>query len=174
MAILKPLRIGLFGLLVVSALGAKTASLEYQVKAAFLLNFAKFVEWPPDSFTSDDAPIAICVLGEDPFGGELERVVEGEKVDAHKLVVRKVHRPLPAKTCQVVFVPKSEKDFAPAEFERGVLTVGESDDFLRRGGMIAFVIDDRKVRFDISTGAADKAGVKLSSKLLRVARTVEK
>ena len=147
--------------------------MEYRVKAAFLLNFTKFVEWPaaelPDSNT-----FGICILGDDPFGSALDRITEGETVNGRKLAVLRTP-PNSPKACQVVFVSKSEKDYpqALAGFSRGVLTVGEGDSFLRGGGMIAFVIDNRRVRFDIDLTAAVKGGLKISSKLLSVARSVE-
>jgi hypothetical protein len=150
--------------------------LEYQVKAAFLLNFARFVEWPPGTFANDDAPISICVLGEDPFGQVLDSTLHGEFVDAHRFAVRRFLHIPPAGYCHVVFVGSGEKDVAGilAGLGRGVLTVGEGDQFLRASGMIALVIDNRRVRFDVNQAAADRAGVKLSAKLLSVARSVER
>jgi hypothetical protein len=155
---------------------AAVQSLEYRVKAAFLLNFTKFVEWPPASFPSETSPISICILGDDPFGGGLDQMVEGESVNAHKLTVRHV-RELPASgSCHVLFVEKMEKDLAEtlAKAGPGVLTVGEGDSFLQNGGVIAFVIEGRRVRFDISENAATKAALKMNAKLLSVARSVEK
>lgn len=152
---------------------AAEPALEYQVKAAFLLNFARFVEWPETTYPSPEAPFSICVLGEDPFGTALSQTVEDESVNGRKIAVRQIRRPSTAEACQILFVSKSEK-FSGAEFGPGILTVGEADGFLTHGGIIAFVIEDRKVRFDIGRNAAAKAGLKLSSKLLRVARSLEK
>jgi len=148
--------------------------LEYQVKAAFLLNFAKFVEWPANAFAAPDAPISICILGDDPFGGVLDQIVEGESIDGRKIAVRRMKRPSASPACQIMFVSKSEKAFSASELGPGVLTVGEGEGFLAHGGVIAFVIEDRRVRFDVGKSAAEKAGLKLSSKLLRVARAVER
>jgi len=153
---------------------AEQGPLEYQVKAAFLLNFVKFVEWPRTAFTASDAPISICILGDDSVANALSQMVAGEVVTGRKLAVEKVKRAALPKTCQALFINKSEKDVpgSLAAFKTGVLTVGEEESFLREGGMIAFVIENRRVRFDINQGAAQNAGLKLSSKLLSVARSV--
>ncbi|HLK20343.1 MAG TPA: YfiR family protein [Bryobacteraceae bacterium] len=147
-------------------------SLEYQVKAAFLLNFVKFVEWPESAFADGNSSISICILGDDPFGKTLDQLIAGETVNGRKLAVERVRRIPPLKSCQVLFVNKSEQ-LLPA-LGPGVLTVGEGDHFVREGGIIGFVIDKRRVRFDINQTAAEKAELKLSSKLLSVARSVEK
>lgn len=149
--------------------------LEYQVKAAFLLNFTKFIDWPHPETPDRDSPFGICVLGDDPFGTVLDQIVEGETVQGRKLVVQRVMRPAPA-SCRVLFISQSEKDVPGmlAELSGAVLTVSEGAGFLREGGMIGFVIDNHRVRFNINLAAADKAGLKISSKLLNVARSVER
>ncbi len=148
--------------------------LESQVKAAFLLNFAKFVEWPRAAFATPDTPISICVLGDDPMAHALGQMVAGETVAGRKLAVEKLKQTEPAKSCQVVFTSRTQKDVPGilANYKTGVLTIGEGEPFLRDGGMITFVVENRRVRFDINQGAAENAGLKLSSKLLNVARTV--
>ena len=149
--------------------------LEYQVKAAFLLNFTKFVEWPA-SVSASDSPIAICILGKDPFGRSLDDIVEGESIGSRKLAVERIVQ-LPAPpSCRVIFVSGSEKDLPKivSGFGQGVLTVGEGDKFVRDGGMIAFVVVAGHVRFDVNPRAAAGAGLKLSSKLISIARAVEK
>jgi hypothetical protein len=150
--------------------------LEYRVKAAFLLHFTKFVEWPPAAFADDRAPFRICVLGEDPFGSALDQIVQGESLNGRKLVVQRLHRAPEPKLCQVIFVSAQEKEIPRtlAPLGPGVLTVGEGEEFLRAGGMIAFVLDNRRVRFDISQRAAAAAQLTVSSRLLSVARGVEK
>jgi hypothetical protein len=148
---------------------------EYQVKAAFLLNFTKFAEWPAAAFAAADSPIAICILGDDPFGSALEQMVVGEMVNRRKVAAQRIKRTPPPKSCQVLFAGESEKDLAkilPA-LGPGVLTVGEGETFMRDGGMIAFVVENRRVRFEINQTAADRAGIKLSSRLLSVAKSVE-
>ncbi|PYT18704.1 MAG: DUF4154 domain-containing protein [Acidobacteria bacterium] len=162
------------GVLCCSAMAQQ--SLEYQVKAAFLLNFTKFIEWPTAAFDDEHSPIAICVLGDDPFGGALNQIVEGEAVNGRKIVVQTIRRLPPPGSCRVLFVSKSERDTRKllTGLGPGVLTVGEGDGFLSDGGIIAFVIDNRRVRFDINQSAAAKASVIISSKLLNVARSVGK
>lgn len=161
------------------ALCVDTASpqpLEYQVKAAFLLNFPKFVQWPTAAFEDASSPIAICILGNDPFGATLDRLVEGETVNGRKLVVRRIHHAPAPGSCQVLFIGRSEPDASKvlAGVGPGVLTVGEGEDFLDQGGIVAFVIENRRVRFDINQAAAARASLVLSSRLLNVARSVEK
>ncbi len=158
-----------------AARAADEHSLEYQVKAAFLLNFTKFIEWPADAFASDRAPITICVLGDDPFGNALDQIVAGEAVNARKLAIERLRRAPASKACQVLFIGKPEKDYKILTgLGNGVLTVGEGDSFLRNGGMIAFVLDNRRVRFDINQTAVEGGQLKMSSKLLTVARSVKK
>ena len=158
------------------ARAAEAEPLEYQVKAAFLLNFTKFVQWPASAFADENSPVAICILGEDPFGNTLDEMVRGEALNGRQLVVQRIRRQVEPKACQVLFVSKSEKDVARtlADLGTGVLTVGEGEKFLRDGGIIAFVIQDRRVRFDIDQAAAVKARITLSSRLMNVARSVEK
>jgi hypothetical protein len=146
--------------------------LEDRVKAAFLLNFTKFVEWPAET-AKRQTPITICVFGDDRFVSTLERMVEGESI-ASRRIVAQAARPQAAGHCTVAFIRRSEKDLAGvlASFGQGVLTVGESEDFLAKGGMIAFVLENRRVRFDVSQTAVRNAGLRLSSRLLSVARSV--
>lgn len=159
------------------ALGAAEQSipLEYQVKAAFLLNFTKFVEWPTDGFTDRTAPVTICIDGDTPVVLALDQMLEGELVGNRKVVMLR-SPPDPAKSCQVLFIGKAEHEAAKliANAGRNVLTVGESDRFLSDGGMINFVIDNRRVRFDINQNSVANSALKLSSKLFSVARRVEK
>jgi hypothetical protein len=158
-----------------SSMEAQT-ELEYQVKAAFLLNFAKFVEWPSSVFADADAPVTICILGKDPFGRTIDELVQGEVANGRKLLVRRMSQ-LPApQACQVAFAegPAKQVTKTLTGLGQGVLTVGEGDDFVRDGGIIAFVIENRRVRFDINQTAAENAALKLSSKLLSVARSIEK
>ena len=150
--------------------------LEYEVKAAFLLNFTKFVEWPAAAFEKPDSPLTVCILGDDPFGRTLDQLVEGERVNGRKLAVERIRRHPRPKSCQVLFVARSEKE-VPAilsEIGPGVLTVGDREGFLREGGIIAFVIEGRHVRFDINQRAASGASLTISSRLLNVARSVQK
>ncbi len=157
-----------------AGLYAPSPSLEYDVRAAFLLNFTKFVDWPPAAFASADAPLTICIAGEDPFGRAIDQIVEGESVSGRRVAVERL-RSDQQKGCQVLYIGNGRPVAAAlASAGPAVLTVGEGADFIHQGGMIGFVIDNRRVRFDINLRAAIGAGLKLSSKLLLVARTVEK
>jgi uncharacterized protein DUF4154 len=147
---------------------------QYEVEAAFLLNFTRFVEWPAEAFLTPDSPITICVLGRDPFGPALDETVEGEVVQKRPVAARRVRDVPRSQPCQVLFFSPEEQDnrFLLRDAGPGVLTVGENDDFLKDGGMIQFVIADRHVRFDINEKVAEEAKLKLSSQLLKVARSV--
>jgi hypothetical protein len=158
------------------ARAAEEQPLEYQVKAAFLLNFTKFVEWPASAFVDEHSPLAICIQGEDRFGRSLSQMVKGETVNGHAVVIERLRGAPEPKACQVLFVARTAKE-AGGGLERlgpGVLTVGEGEKFLREGEVIAFVIDNRRVRFDINQSAAANAMLNISSKLMSVARNVEK
>jgi hypothetical protein len=147
---------------------------EYQVKAAFLLNFIKFVGWSPSAFENSTAPFRICILGEDPFGRDLDELVAGERIEGHRVEVERLGRGPVPKSCQELFVSKSQKDVAAvlAELGPGVLTVSDREGFLDDGGMIALVVEDRHVRFDINKRAAAKASLTMNARMLNVARSV--
>ncbi len=147
---------------------------EYQVKAAFLYNFAKFVEWPPASFPSASAPLQICVLGRDPFGQELRDITQDKAVNGRRLEVQHVADTQQARSCHILFIALSEKTQLKPILDslRGtsVLTVGDTKGFTERGGMINFVLDNDRVTFEVNQRAAEEAGLKISSKLLSVAK----
>jgi len=151
---------------------------EYQVKAAFLYNFAKFVEWPPEAFQNPLESFVVCVLGEDPFGRALEDVVGGKMVEGRALAVRRISDPLQGQGCRMLFVSSSErKRVLPvliAMNERGVLTVGESDSATSDGTIINFILEAGKVRFSIDAAAADRGKLRISSRLLSLAVIVKK
>ena len=151
---------------------------EYQVKAAFVYNFVQFVEWPASAFKGTvKAPLQIAIVGNDPFNGMLDRVVAGKVVNGHPLVVR--HFATAGDVCQpchVMFVcAQSEQQFGLAMQKlgcAGLLTVGETDGFLDAGGIIRLYQEGNHIRFDVNRGAADRAGLRVSSKLLKLAKTV--
>ncbi len=149
---------------------------EYPLKLAFLYNFAKFVEWPSDSFRSPGAPLAICIVGHNPFSLGIEEELRSRPVGGHSIefVARKPTDTLNA--CHIVFVPVTEKDQAARIVSSlkglGALTVGESEGFAVRGGIINFTVEGGNVRFEINRTAAGRAGLKISSKLLSLARIV--
>jgi uncharacterized protein DUF4154 len=149
---------------------------EYQVKAAFLYNFAKFVEWPPSSFADASAPLRICVFGQDPFGEELRSITKEKTVNGRKLEVSQAPDLQVAKTCHILFVASSETAQLAQIFERlrgtDVLTVGDTKRFFEQGGMINFVLENSRVQFEVNRRAAEQGGLKISSKLLSVAKLV--
>ncbi len=150
---------------------------EYQVKAAFLYNFVKFVEWPA-AISEQQGPVVMCVIGKDPFGDSLVRAVEGKKVNGRPLEVRQIAGPGAAISCHVLFVSSSESgrinEISSAVRVWSVLTVGEGERFTERGGMIAFVMEGQRVRFQINLKVATEAGLKVSSKLLLLAAPANK
>jgi hypothetical protein len=142
----------------------------YRVKTAFLFNFAKFIEWPASSFATPQSPFAICVLGQDPFGSILTDTLQGKMIGERPLAVRRLKDKSESRSCQIVFVSSSESAHLAAIVEtvRGgnVLLVGENTGFAASGGTIEFTLEDDRVRFAINTDAADRSGLKFSSKLL--------
>jgi hypothetical protein len=153
---------------------ADEPSREYQIKAAFIYNFVQFVDWPSSAFESDTSVIAIGVLGANPFGDVLERTVAGKTVKGRSLVVHYFSRIDDVGQCQVLFVGSSDQGFLAALHDKlkdkSVLTIGEDEEFLWTGGVIRFFSDDNKIRFEINQKAAEQAQLKISSKLLRLAK----
>jgi len=146
---------------------------EYQIKAAFLFNFAKFVEWPPEAFGGASSPLVIGILGDNPFHDDLTRIISHKAVDQHPLVVRE-YRSLEGLTnCHMLFISNSEKERLPEILAllkgSNVVSVGEMDQFTESGGMIKFALKENKIRFLINNEAAHRAGLKVSSKLLALA-----
>lgn len=166
---------GLVLLLYTPGLVAQT-DLEYRVKAAFLFNFARFVEWPDEAFDNADSMLRLCVLDPDPFGAALRRTIAGKRIDGHALSLQRKNRLADIDECHILFVgtraPHSLSAVLDALKGRPVLTVGEGVDFVQAGGMIGFVIEQGKVRFQINLPAAEAADLKVSSKLLSVASRV--
>jgi len=159
-----------------SASAQITASKEHQVKSVFLFNFAQFVEWPSDAFADAQKPLIIGVLGDDPFGAYLDDTVRGEKVNGRPLAVERFRKMEDVKTCHILFISRSETARLKQHLEglksRITLTVAETDEFCRRGGMIQFVTEKGKIRLKINVEAAKAAHLKISSKLLRAAEIV--
>jgi hypothetical protein len=151
-------------------------SREYGIKAVFLFNFARFVAWPPVAFADAQAPLVIGVLGDDPFGDTLDEAARAENVNGHPLVVRRFHAVEDVGACQILFISRSEAGrlggILAALKGRSLLTVGDMDDFARRGGMIRFITENNRVRLRINLEAAQAAHLTLSSKLLRPAEIV--
>jgi hypothetical protein len=156
--------------------GADQAPTEYQVKAAFLYNFARFVEWPPRAFASASAPIDVCVLGEDPFGEALNRVLAGKMLGERPMMERRGKKLRELGGCEILFISGSERERVGEILEElrtaPVLTVGESEEFAARGGGVQFTLEDNHVHFIINVDATERAGLKVSSRLLSLAHVV--
>jgi hypothetical protein len=155
-------------------------SSEYLIKAGFIYNFAKFVEWPATAFAQPDSPIVIGILGTDPFGNLIDRIVENKKIGARGFVVKRLKWGADLKElreCKILFVGDSGKahvdELVQIVKTLPILTVGETPGFAERGGVIRFVLEDNRVRFEINVEAARQADLTISSRLLTLARIIQ-
>jgi hypothetical protein len=175
-AVLNRLRsLALCALLLAPAFAAPAAG-EYQVKAVFLYNFSRFVEWPRESFASANAPFIVGVFGHDPFGSELEEAVKGEAVDGRPLVVRRVQNAAEAAECQILFIHQSEdkrlSEAIAAVGGHSTLTVSDVPGAAQRGVMIRLVTEGGRIRMRIDADSVRAAHLTISSNLLRSAQIV--
>lgn len=168
--------LGMMCALVLGVLEARAATpkaKEYEVKAAFLLNFAQYVEWPPEVFLTPTAPIVIGILGNDSFGKTLDQTIRGETVKDRPIAVHRSKQIENLKHCHLLFISKSEKgrlsQILASLAGKHCLTVGETDRFAHNGGIINFRFQGADVRFEINLDAARRSGLTISSKLLRLA-----
>jgi TonB family protein len=157
------------------ALTQQNAS-EDQVKAAYLLNFAKLAEWPRRAMPDGSSPVVICVIGGDPsFLDVLKAVVAGKIVGPHPVAVKSVSSVENRDSCRIIFFRASEKKHAQAGVEglaqAGVLFVGEDESFLGQGGMINLVRDHGRIHFEVNAEALDRAEIHFSSRILALAKT---
>jgi hypothetical protein len=177
-----------FGLLIVlfaMALGShaegvgSSDSSEYLIKAGFIYNFAKLVEWPTIAFPQPDSPIVIGILGDDPFGATLDRTVADKKIEGRAFVIKRLKWSdlKNFKDCNILFVSSSEKDHIDSIVDAvkflPILTIGDTPGFAARGGIMNFVVEDNKVRFEVNLDAAKHADLTISSRLLTLARIVQ-
>ena len=169
--------VALLGVAADRAAGASRATREYDLKAAFLYNFAQFVEWPADAFEGPDAPFVIGIVGTDPFGHSLDEIVAGETVHGHPIVVRRWRTIEEMGPAHVLFIGRGQAarigDLAAAVDDRSILTVGDGDEFPTRGGIIGFVVAGNHVRLVINVARARAANLTISSQLLRQSQLVE-
>lgn len=149
---------------------------EYAVKAAYLYNFAKYVEWPPGAFADPDAPLLICIAGDNPFGDALASL-SGKTVESHPVEVRHLPAATGLDRCHIVFMSRAEQGRFRTVLDKltrlPILTVSDISNFARVGGMIGLVEADQRIRFDINLLAARQANLKLSSQLLKLATIVD-
>lgn len=151
---------------------------EYQVKAAYLYNFGRFVKWPAGLSAGKADSFSVCVLGHDPFGSILDSTLAGEALDGKPVVVRRLAKPENAVDCRILFVSSTEeknlKEVLSAVDQASVLTVSDIPGFSQRGGIIQFIVEGDRIRFEINLASAENAGLTLSSELLKVAATVRR
>jgi hypothetical protein len=149
---------------------------EYQVKAALLFKFSRFVCWPPQAFISASTPIVIAVLGRDPFGSDLDTIVSGEYVGGHPLIVRRYHDVSEVDGCHILFIDRSAaarlSEILQALRGRSVLTVSDIDGCAQSGVMIDLVTQDNHIRMQVNVAAARAIGLTISSRVLRCAQIV--
>ncbi len=151
---------------------------EYQLKAAFLLNFAKFIDWPPKAFADAQSPFTICVIGRDPFGSFLDEYLADKRIDNRPISIERLSSPrAPAQSrCQIAFISASEqfhfRDIIASFDGQNTLLVGDANGFASSGGAIEFLLEEDHIHFAINPDAADRADLKVSSKLLSLAQIV--
>jgi hypothetical protein len=152
------------------------ATSEYEVKAAFLFHFAQFVDWPDGTFPEANSPLVYCTVGEDPFHGALEASLLGKQMGGHGFQVRHAKQISEIQGCHVLFIGDGEKRQLASVLANvkgsPVLTVGESERFVNDGGMIGFCLEENKIRFEINLESAEKAQLRISAKLLALAKIV--
>jgi hypothetical protein len=166
--------------LMLFAAGARaqeTAPSEDQVKAAFLINFPKYADWPAEAFAETNSPVVLAVDNESKVAGELQKVIAGRRVNGRRIVLKRLAAGEESGACHIRFVSAAEQRRSPNLLAKlkdtNILTVGESDDFLERGGIINLARRDQRIALEVNLAAAEKAGIKISSKLLGVARVVK-
>jgi hypothetical protein len=146
---------------------------EYDVKAAYLYNFGRFTEWPATIAQNGSDSFDICVLGENPFGTALANVVANEKVAGRRVIAKQIPLPEDAINCRVLFISSSEdkqlKQILSSLSAASVLTVSDLPHFTQLGGMVQFVLEDNRVRFEVNSASAARARLTLSSELLKLA-----
>jgi YfiR/HmsC-like len=155
---------------------AQSSPGEYQLKAAFIFHFAQLVDWPADALGPENRPISLCTAGEDTPPGVLEATVQGKQIGSHPLEVRRLRERDSPLGCHILFLAGRDKKRTVAILDSvndaPILTVGESEGFAQQGGMIGFCLQENKVRFDVNLKAAQRANLRISSRLLLLAKSV--
>jgi hypothetical protein len=156
--------------------GQSSKPTEYQVKAAYVFNFGKFVKWPSAAAANQNGPFSICVLDEDTFGSVLESTLTGQSIGGNPVTVKRIAKPQDATGCRILFISSADESrlrgILATLGQASVLTVSDIPDFSKRGGMIQFVLEGDRVRFEVNLASAEEAGLTLSSDLLKVAAAV--
>jgi YfiR/HmsC-like len=151
---------------------------DYQVKATYLYNFGRFIEWPGKVAAAQGGSFTVCVLGQDPFGPSLDATLAGEKIGGKTVVAKRISSAEESGDCQILFLSLTDdsrlnKIIADLD-KKAVLTVSDMSQFVKRGGMIQFVLEGKKIRFEVNLTATHHAGLTLSSELLKVATAVKR
>ena len=150
---------------------------EYQVKAKYLYNLARFVEWPEQSFADSNSSYIIGVLGEDPFGIDLEKTVEGKKAKGRNFIVKRFKKSEDVQFCHILFIKLADNIQLSNTIKKvnheNILTVSDTKNFAKNGGIINFITKEKKIRFQINLSAAEQSGLQISSKILRQAEIIE-
>jgi hypothetical protein len=151
---------------------------EYEVKAAYLFNFGRFIEWSDKAAPAKEGAFEICVLGQDPFGSTLDATLNGTSLKGKSVAAKRISKAQDINSCRILFISSSEdgrlKEILETLEKSNVLTVSDIPGFSQRGGMIQFVVQGSKVRFEINLGSAEEAGLSVSSELLKVATNVRR
>jgi len=165
-----------FGMSAQPAAAQRSSFGEYEVKSALLYNLTKFVEWPAGAFPDAQTPTSLCILGQDPFGSALTKIIAQKTANGRPLLIRRLQRGQPIRNCHVLYISASERKNLLRILESlkgsNVLTIGETDRFARSGGIVQIVLEEKQIRFEINLDAANREGIKISSKLLALARIV--
>jgi len=158
--------------------GVPRSSKEHELKAAFLYNFTKFVEWPPDRFADTNAPLVLGIAGDSPCRAELELIAKDRKSNGRALVIKPLQSAREVKDVHMLFVSASEDsrldEWLASARGAAVLTAGESAQFLKRGGMINLFLEGEKIRFEINMEPADAVGLKVSAQLQKLAKAIRR
>ena len=167
------------GLLGVPGLHAQHSKpTDFQVKAAYLYNFGRFIEWPANVAPAKTGSFNICVLGEDPFGPALDATLGGETIGSQKVAARRISSPRESGDCRILFISSTEANRLNKIIESvdktAVLTVSDAPQFSQHGGMIQFVLEGNRIRFEVNLSATQRAGLTLSSELLKVATAIRR
>lgn len=155
--------------------GQRGRPTQYDVEAVYLYQFGRFVQWPTQTTSASDA-FSICVLGRDPFGAGLDSTIAGESINEQRLEAERITDVRDAHRCRILYISPSEDAHLNAILDslhaEPVLTVSDAPDFMARGGMVEFILQDNRVRFEINVAVTQKAGLSVSSQLLKVAAAV--
>lgn len=149
---------------------------EYDVKATFLYDFAKFVDWPSGAVADDRSPFVLCIVGADPFGSALDSTVRGQRIDGHEITIRRVSKSADLTICRIAFISRSENKYLPSILDSlkgsSTLVVGDAQDFAKRGGGIQLYLEDSAVHFSINVDSVQRAHLSISSNVLALAKIV--